>query len=655
MIRREDVERITSAARIEDVVGDFVSLKKAGQNLKGLCPFHNEKTPSFTVSPAKGFYKCFGCGAAGNSVGFLMAIEHFSYPEALKYLAQKYGIDYSEDKDPEYEQKKTEEDELYFINEYAQKWFSQQLLETDLGKSIGLSYFRQRGFSDHTIKKFNLGYSPEARDALHNKAIFDGYREELLVKSGLIIAESKADRFRGRVIFPIHSLSGKVIGFGGRTLLTDKTVAKYVNSPETPIYVKSNVLYGMHLAKGQIIKHDLCYLAEGYTDVISMHQAGIENVVASSGTSLTEEQIRLIRRFTPNICVMYDGDSAGIKASFRAIDMLLSDGLNVKVVLFPDGEDPDSFSRKVSTAELREYLGNNATDFIIYKSQILLNESGNDPMKRAQAIRDVVNSIALISDAIIRAQFIAACSRQFGIEESVLIGEMNKTLRAKLKDKLKKSEGEDYQMPEPVPETIVQQEKWLPSTADLIIAQEKRLIQLILNFSRHELTFKTKDEEGFDELRYFPLPAYIKMELERDGLSFGDQTYNMIFNAVLNLLHDEIPAEYDRIIYKTGQENANLIYDLISTQYLLSPNWEKIHKLEIQSVESNNQMLTTEVGFSILELKALHLRQKMEKLEAKLKEEKDPEEQMLLLDQFNILKKLEVDILNGMLKRVIIR
>lgn len=655
MIRREDVERITSAARIEDVVGDFVSLKKAGQNLKGLCPFHNEKTPSFTVSPAKGFYKCFGCGAAGNSVGFLMAIEHFSYPEALKYLASKYGIDYSEDKDPDYEQKKTEEDELYFINEYAQKWFTQQLLETDLGKSVGLSYFRQRGFSDHTIKKFNLGFSPEARDALHNKAIFDGYREELLVKSGLIVAESKADRFRGRVIFPIHSLSGKIIGFGGRTLLTDKSVAKYVNSPETPIYVKSNVLYGMHLAKGQIVKHDLCYLAEGYTDVISMHQAGIENVVASSGTSLTEEQIRLIRRFTTNICVMYDGDAAGIKASFRAIDMLLTEGLNVKVVLFPDGEDPDSFSRKVSMTELRDYLNNNAADFIIYKSQILLQESGNDPLKRAQAIRDVVNSIALINDAIIRAQFIAACSRHFDIEESVLVGEMNKILRAKLKDKLKKTESEDFQLPEPAEGTIIRQEKLLPSTADLISAQEKRLIQLILNFSQHELVFKSKDEEGFDELRHIQLPVYIKSELDRDEIGFSQPTFDKIFGSVLKLLQEEITPEHDRIISIAGQELANLIYDLISSQYLLSPNWSKIHKLEIPSVETNNQMLTTEVAFSVLELKALHLRLKMEKLEIRLKEEKDPEEQMVLLDQFNVLKKLEKDILNGMLNRVVIR
>lgn len=654
MIRREDVDRIISAARIEDVVGDFVSLKKAGQNLKGLCPFHNEKTPSFTVSPAKGFYKCFGCGASGNSVGFLMALEHFSFPEALKYLAQKYGIDYSEDRDPDYEQKKSEEDELYFINEYAQKWFTSQLVETDLGKSIGLSYFRKRGFSDLTIKKFNLGYSPDQRDALYKKAIADGYREELLIKSGLSVAESKNDRFRGRVIFPIHSLSGKVIGFGGRTLLTEKTVAKYVNSPETPIYFKSKVLYGMHLAKGQIVKHDLCYLAEGYTDVISMHQAGIENVVASSGTSLTEDQIRLIRRFTANICVMYDGDSAGIKASFRAIDMLLSEGLNVKVVLFPDGEDPDSFSRKVSTTELRDYLTQNAADFILYKSQILLQESGNDPLKKAQAIREVVNSIALINDAIIRAQFISACSKQFSIEENVLVGEMNKILRIKLKDQLKKSGETYYEFEDVVPEKIIPQEKIPPTSNDLIKEYEKKLIHLTLNYASHNLIFKIKDEEGFDELKYIPLPIYIQQEIQKDGLDIEQEEMSMIFNTVLSLLEQQINPNHQEIIARTGQEYASMVFDFLSTQYLLSPNWEELHKLEIQSIENNEQMLTQEVGFRILELKALHLKRKMDLVLQTLKNEPNEEAQNKLLDQYKLLKEMQIDILKNILKRVII-
>jgi DNA primase len=386
LIPKDTIQTIIETARIEEVVGEFVHLRKRGVNYVGLCPFHNEKTPSFTVSPAKGIYKCFGCGKAGNSVNFIMEHEHYTYPEALKFLAKKYNIEVEEEEQtPEQIQQLNERESLYAVTEFARKFFTEQLLNTDEGKSIGLSYFKERDFTDKTIDEFQLGYSPDRWDAFTKAAKENGYEKQFLVKTGLTIDKDGKhfDRFRARVIFPIHNLTGRVIGFGGRILKKDDKKAKYVNSPESEIYNKSKVLYGIYFAKNEIIKKDNCFLVEGYTDVISLFQAGIKNVVASSGTSLTTGQIRLIKRYTPNITILYDGDAAGLKASFRGIDMILEQGMNVKVVLFPEGEDPDSYARTHRSVEVEDYITSQAKDFIRFKTSVLLEETQNDPVKKA--------------------------------------------------------------------------------------------------------------------------------------------------------------------------------------------------------------------------------------------------------------------------------
>jgi DNA primase len=403
LIPKFTIDKIIDAARVEDVIGDFITLKKRGSNLLGLCPFHGEKSPSFTVSPAKGIYKCFGCSKSGTAVNFIMDHESLSYPEALKYLANKYGIEVVE-KEVTNEEKaqQNEKESLYIVMQYAQKYFTDLLLNDDLGRSIGLGYFTERGFSQATIDKFQLGYSSDERRKFSETAVKNSYKPEYLVKTGMSILSNNHvdgnpitvtdifDRYTGRVMFPIHNITGKVIGFGGRILTNDKKQAKYINSPQTDIYDKSKTLYGLFQAKKTIIQEDTCFLVEGYTDVISMHQSGIENVVASSGTSLTVEQIKLIHRFTKNITILYDGDLAGIKASFRGIDLILEEGMNVRVLLFPDGDDPDSYSKKVTNDEFKAFIKSNSKDFIAFKTSLLYQEAENDPIKRAELIKDIV-------------------------------------------------------------------------------------------------------------------------------------------------------------------------------------------------------------------------------------------------------------------------
>ncbi|MBP5689086.1 MAG: DNA primase, partial [Muribaculaceae bacterium] len=428
MIDRETVDRILDSADIVDVVGDFVSLRRSGANFKGLCPFHDEKTPSFMVSPAKQICHCFGCGKGGSPVNFIMEHEQMSYVEALRYLAKKYNIEIHE-KELTSEEKaaQTERESMLIINEFALKYFEDQLFNTDEGKNIGLSYFYERGFNDATIKKFNLGYSPQDSKAFYTAATGKGYNKKYLFDVGLCIDDRKGggfDRFHGRVMFPVMNIAGKIIAFGGRTLKKTKDIAKYFNSPESIVYVKNRELYGLFQSKRAIAKEDKCFLVEGYTDVISMHQAGIENVVASSGTSLTEGQIRAIHRFTKNVTVLYDGDPAGIKASLRGIDMLLAEGLNIKVLLLPEGEDPDSFARTHSATELKQYIAENETDFISFKTKILLEGTERDPIKRASVIGDVVKSISVIPDAISRSVYAKECSVQLGISEDVLLREI---------------------------------------------------------------------------------------------------------------------------------------------------------------------------------------------------------------------------------------
>ena len=432
MIRRDTIQTIIETARIEEVIGDFVSLKKRGSNYVGLCPFHNEKTPSFSVSPSKGIYKCFGCGKAGNVVNFVMEHEHYNYPEALKYLAKRYGIEVEEEEmTPEMKQELDERESMFAVNDFVTRHLHQNLMETDEGKSIGLSYLKERDFLEATIEKFQLGYALDKRDDYSKHAIKHGYKKEVLVKTGLTIDKNDLliDRFRGRVIFPIHNLTGKVIGFGGRILSSEKSTAKYINSPDSDIYNKSKVLYGIYFARNAIVKQDNCYLVEGYTDVISLHQAGIENVVASSGTSLTVDQIKLIKRYTPNITILYDGDPAGIKASFRGIDLILEQGMNVKIVLFPEGEDPDSYARSHRTSEVQEFIKKQATDFIKFKTNLMMGETTGDPTGRASLIKEIVNTIAQIPDGINRAVYIKECSTELDIPEQTLMNELNKTLR----------------------------------------------------------------------------------------------------------------------------------------------------------------------------------------------------------------------------------
>src|SRR6195952_1685473 len=437
MITKPTIDRIMEATDIVEVIGEFVQLKKRGANYVGLSPFANERTPSFTVSPVKGIFKDFSSGKGGSAVTFLMELEKFSYPEALKWLAKKYGIEVEETVEaPENREAENHRESLMIVTAYAAKFFHESLLDTDEGKNIGLSYFKERGFSKETITKFELGYSPDQWEAFTGQAIKEGYKQEFLEESGLSVKRDNGtlyDRYRGRVMFPIHSFSGRVIAFGGRTLKSDKNVPKYVNSPESEIYHKSNVLYGLFFAKKAIRDEDNCYLVEGYADVLSVHQAGIENVVASSGTSLTVEQIRLIGRFTKNITILYDGDAAGIKASLRGLDMILQEGLNVKVVLFPDGHDPDSFVRNHGTNGFKKHIAENKKDFILYKTDILLKEAGTDPIKRAEVIREIVESIAKIPDSIKASVFIKECSYQLQIDERALLSELNKMRTAKAK------------------------------------------------------------------------------------------------------------------------------------------------------------------------------------------------------------------------------
>ena len=446
MIDRETVDRILDAADIVDVVSDFVSLRRRGANFIGLCPFHDEKTPSFSVSPAKQICHCFGCGKGGSPVNFVMEHEQMSYAEALRYLAKKYNIEVHE-KELTSEEKaaQTERESMLVINDYAAQYFENQLHNTTEGKDIGLSYFYERGFNDDTIKKFRLGYSPEDRRAFYTDATGKGYNKKFLFDVGLCIDDRRGggfDRFHGRVMFPVMNIAGKIIAFGGRTLKKTKEVAKYFNSPESTVYVKNRELYGLFQSKRAIVKEDKCFLVEGYTDVISMHQAGIENVVASSGTSLTEGQIRAIHRFTKNVTVLYDGDSAGIKASLRGIDMLLAEGLNIKVLLLPQGEDPDSFARTHSASELKQYIADNEADFISFKTKILLEGTERDPIKRAAVIGDVVKSISVIPDAIARSVYARECSIQLGISEDVLLREIQKNIARNKEEAYKRRERE---------------------------------------------------------------------------------------------------------------------------------------------------------------------------------------------------------------------
>ncbi|MBN2251473.1 MAG: DNA primase, partial [Candidatus Altiarchaeota archaeon] len=524
MIDRQTIDKILDAAEIVEVIQEFVPLKKRGVNYLGLCPFHNEKTPSFTVSPSKEIFKCFGCGKVGNVVNFIMEHEHLTYPEALKYLAKKYHIEVVEkERTQEEVEKENERESLLVITAYASRLFTENLYNTNEGISVGLAYFKERGFRQDTLKKFEVGYSFEQRDSFSKKAIENGFKTELLVKTGLTIQHEERifDRFSGRVMFPIHSLSGQVLGFGGRILKADPKSAKYLNSPESEIYHKSRIVYGIYQARKAISREDRCYMVEGYTDVMSMHEAGIENVVASSGTSLTQEQIRLIKRFTPNMTILYDGDPAGIKASLRGIDLVLEEGMNVKIVLLPDGEDPDSYSKKISNEEFSLYLKEKETDFIRFKTQLLLAEANNDPTQKANLIRDIVKSIAVIPEGITRTVYIKECSAVMEVSEEVLYHEVNK-----LRQQKSFQERNRYPGLEDLPVPPVQAVK--PVVYKTIsFYSEREVIRLLLKYGSREFERIINKEDGREDV--ITVSDYVVKEITSDDLSFDDKTCAKIF------------------------------------------------------------------------------------------------------------------------------
>lgn len=534
MIDKATIDRIMDAANIVDVVSEFVTLRKAGVNYKGLCPFHNEKTPSFVVSPSKGYCHCFSCGKGGNVVGFIMEHEQMTYPEALRWLAKKYNIEIHERELTDDERREENEREsLFIINEWALHYFQDNLLNTKKGQAIGMQYFRSRGFRDDTINRFQLGYAMPERDALARTALAKGFKEQYLIDTGLCYRKEDGtlqDRYHGRVIFPVHTVTGRVVAFGGRILENNKKLAKYVNSPESLIYHKSNELYGIYQAKHAITKNDRCYLVEGYIDVTSMHQSGVENVVASSGTSLTTGQIRLIHRFTSNITVLYDGDAAGIHASIRGIDMLLAEGMNVKVLLLPDGDDPDSFARKHTAQEFRDYIESHQTDFIEFKTNLLLR-GVTDPIKRSEAISSIVKSVSVIQDQITRATYITECAHRLGMNEATLINTANKFIRGEIKEKQKEQRREEAKADTPVkplqPLTPVSQ---APSV-------EFMLMQLVV---RHGEEILYKDVETDDGGKIdLSVSQYISYDLGADNLRFKNDLYNRMLAEAVEHNNDE--------------------------------------------------------------------------------------------------------------------
>jgi DNA primase len=627
LIPKDTVDKIIETSRIEEVVGDFVSLKRRGTSMIGLCPFHNEKTPSFHVSVGKGIFKCFGCGKGGDSVRFIMEHEKATYPEALRYLANKYSIEIEEvENTPEEQAFNDRRESLYIVSAWAAKFFQQQMFDTDEGKSIGLSYFKERGFRDDIIKKFELGYSPDVWDALTQSAITEGYNIQFLEETGLTIRKENEkfyDRFRGRVMFPIHSLTGRVIGFGGRTL---KRIKPFRNML---ILLKAisiiNRMYCMDLcfAKKSMRDEDNCYLVEGYADVLSVHQAGIENVVASSGTSLTIEQIRMIGRFTRNITILYDGDEAGIKASLRGLDMILEEGLNVKIVLFPDGDDPDSYVQKFGSSAFKSHIEGNKKDFILFKTSILLKDAGNDPIKRAGIIREVVESIAKIPDGIKASVFVRECSSLLQIEERVLISELNKIRLGKIK---KDTNFNSPQVqPENVPEPEMPEQTGISDTDD---AQEKEIVRLLLNYG-HELVH-------WDDITDTYIAPYIISNLA-DVTFEHPQCVQIIEEYKKQLENGELPSEQD-FIKNSDHQIADLAISMVSSPYILSENWYAKRKIYVRN-ESQNLRSTILGG--IFHLKKRKVDRILRKIRDEIQSEQDADNQAILMRKYLQVKEVE--------------
>ena len=685
MIPQETVNRILDAAQIVDVVGDFVTLKKRGANHMACCPFHNEKTPSFVVSPSKGIYKCFGCGKSGTAVGFVMEHENLSYTEALKYLAKKYHIEVVEKEESAEEIAQRQRNEsLLLVSEYAGKFF-QESLKTPEGQAIGYQYFKSRGLEDETIVKYGLGWAPVSRKALSDTARAAGYKEEFLVETGLSIKYDDGrlvDRFFDRVMFPIHSVSGRVIAFGGRTLKTDKSVAKYVNSPETEIYVKSRSLYGIWFAKNEMSRQDKCILVEGYLDVLSMHQLGIRNVVASSGTSLTVEQIRLIRKFTNNVTIIYDGDGAGIKAALRGIGLILKEGLNVKVVLLPEGQDPDDFARKHTLEEVQDHIARNEQDFIGFKTDLLLGEAGNDPLKRATLINDVADTIALIPDAVVRAVYVQTCADKFEIDEQILTDRVSRSrtdmLLAEQKERERARQREENRTERPSVQTgpadrdvpppsyddyVPVGDEMPPIPEDLPVQQplvqegvvinepylapcERELLGFILEEGCTELDFD-RDSKFFIEGENVNVAEFIDGILADDEADFVNSSYRKVYEEYFRMYDEGLTQQQmqKRLLDSMDMEIAAVARDLLIEKHQLTvKNYE-------QSLTAVSTRLVMYVPKTLLTYQVKKVEMYLKELTAELSRTEDPDRQIEIMTRIGEYNKARTR-LNNELGRV---
>ena len=616
MISRSTIDRVFETARVEEVIGEFVQLKKAGSNFKGLSPFSDEKSPSFMVSPVKQIWKDFSTGKGGNAVSFLMEHEHYSYPEAIKFLAKKYNIEVEETVQTDQEKEQMNEREsMFLVSNFAKEYFHDILMNSTQGKAIGLSYFKERGFNEDSIKKFDLGYCLDNWDSFTNEALKKGYDIKYLASTGVtIVTENKQfDRFKGRVMFPIHSMSGRVLGFGGRTLSSDKKTAKYVNSPESEIYHKSKILYGIYQAKKEIAKQDNCYLVEGYTDVISFYQSGIENVVASSGTALTSDQIRLVNRLTKKITVLFDGDAAGIRASIRGIDLILEQGMNVKVVAFPDGEDPDSFAKKHSEASLRAYLENSSQDFINFKVSLLMKDANNDPVKKAGLIRDIMTSISKIPDSIQREVYVQECSRIMEISERVLFSELAQLISKNTQDSKKTKQKEKQSF-----EVVKKQTEQIKEVNSLFIL-EREIIRILLLFGNQETDFidfiEVEDEDGVIHLEKEKYTNQVSKELylnlQDDEIEFSNEVFQSIYYEMIHQLNQEDKIDLETFINHSNPHISSIVTSILmdDEKYTLS-DWKRKNIFVTESVEVLSKLVTD----AILNLRRILIDKKIQQL-----------------------------------------
>ncbi|MFM6935552.1 MAG: DNA primase [Flavobacteriales bacterium] len=648
------IDEIMQVSRIEEVIADYVQLKRAGSNLKGLSPFTDEKTPSFVVSPAKQIFKCFSTGKGGTVVSFLMEKEHFTYPEALRWLADRYGVQIPELAQPTAEElaELNERESFYIINEFAKNTFSQNMLETEEGKAIGLSYFEERGFRKDIIERFQLGYCLNKGDDFTKKALEKGYKLEYLEKVGLV--KTKEDRsfdfFRGRVIFPIHSISGRVLGFGGRTLLADKKIAKYFNSPESIIYNKSEILYGLYFAKGDIVKYDECLLCEGYTDVISMHQAGMQHVVSSSGTSLTKEQVKLVKRYTKNLTILYDGDAVGIKASFRGIDLILEEGMNVKVVLFPDGEDPDSFSKTRSSSELEEYIKSHKQDFITFKASILLADGDNDPIRKAELIKEIVHSVSLIPDPITRSIYMKEIASQFEITESIVNNELMRLRKSTMAKQLQEPMLNDLPLPKEsthllVDDFAIQHQSDEVSKEE--INHEVEVIRLLIKYGSREVRIKNP----IDNKSSVSVTELVIGEIERDDLRIDEPLLRDIYGVFMDGIKDNILINAVNLKRSENQEIVAFVSDIESDDHELSHNWVSKYKIYTKT-ESDD--LYESVMNVIYHFKLIKIEQHIQKIQKELLNELSAEDVLLNMSEIQTYNKVKQEI-SEQLGRIITR